>query len=504
MIEEAKAWAKRRWPALRLRTILFGVFFFVAAMPGVSAIGLRVYENTLMRQTEAELVAQGAALAATSAVFWPGAQSAEKAPAHRPDHFYQPEFTTVDLRTSAILPERPRPRPSTRPVDPDALKAAALIAPVIDRTTRTTLASIWVLDRTGLIVRGPDVGGDLSNLPEVREAMAGRPRTVLRRNGAYQSRYAFEWLSRASDLRLHHARPILVDGRVKIALGVAVIFAVLLGLAGLVSRGITRPIERLSRASRDVAEGRGDFPETPATAAVEIRNLYDDFRAMAEAIDRRSSYLRDFAAAVSHEFKTPLAGIRGAVELMRDHGDIMSAQDRDQFLRNIAAGGQRLSHLVTRLLDLARADMARPQSHAATEVAMTVRRVADANTDRTCVVTPLLPGDLPPVAIPEPALESILSALIDNSRKAGASVVSISARSAGDFVSLLVSDNGVGIPKGDRDRLFEPFFTSRRSEGGTGLGLSIARSLLGASHGVIRLAEADTGAAFELELPITR
>ena len=67
MIGAAKDLAKRHWPRLRLRVILFTVLFFAAAMPGLSAIFLRVYENTLVRQTEAELVAQGAAIAAAAA-----------------------------------------------------------------------------------------------------------------------------------------------------------------------------------------------------------------------------------------------------------------------------------------------------------------------------------------------------------------------------------------------------------------------------------------------------
>ena len=67
MIGTVKTFLKRRWPRLRLRVIVFAVLFFAAAMPGLSAIFLRVYENTLVRQTEAELVAQGAAIAAAAA-----------------------------------------------------------------------------------------------------------------------------------------------------------------------------------------------------------------------------------------------------------------------------------------------------------------------------------------------------------------------------------------------------------------------------------------------------
>ncbi|MCC2978480.1 sensor histidine kinase, partial [Sphingomonas sp. PL-96] len=71
MIASAKAWAKRHWPRLSLRSYLFASFFLVAALPGVGAVSLRVYENTLVRQTEAELAAQGAALAASAAALWP-------------------------------------------------------------------------------------------------------------------------------------------------------------------------------------------------------------------------------------------------------------------------------------------------------------------------------------------------------------------------------------------------------------------------------------------------
>jgi signal transduction histidine kinase len=524
MIGAAKAWGKRHWPALRLRTILFGVLFLTAALPGISAIGLRVYENTLVRQTEAELIAQGAALSATASALWPGAQPlSAKSIDRRARGYYRPENTTVDLRASPILPERPEPRLATHAPDPDALKAAAILDPIIEQTSRTTLASILLLDRTGLIARGPGAGGDLSDLPEVRQALAGKSQTTLRRNGDYRSRYALEWLSRASDLRLHHARPVVVNGRVvgvvllsrspralfrglyedrvKIVLGIAVIFGLLIVLSGLVSRGVTRPIEGLSAASREVADGRGSIPETPATAAVEIRALYEDFRAMAAAIDRRSRYLRDFAAAVSHEFKTPLAGIQGAVELLQDHGESMSREERRRFLYNISAGSQRLAHLVSRLLDLARADMARAQPDASVDIGRVAHRIADAHSTAAAKIVVDLPIGLGRAAVSEAALESVLTTVIDNSLKAGADLVTITARTGQEAVTLTVADNGFGVPPGDRTRLFEPFFTSRRIEGGTGLGLSIARSLLAASHGRIELGEAAEGASFDIVLP---
>ncbi len=521
MIAPARAFVRRHWPALRLRTILLAVLLFTAAMPGVSAIFLRVYENTLVRQTEAELVAQSAALAATAQATWPGAPPMPEAPAKQEPDYYQPHPVTIDLSSDPVLPERPAAPGAGLAADPDAITAARTLGPILDATSRTTLASILLLDRHGQVVHGFETGGDLAALPEVRAALAGQARTVLRRNGAYHPRYSFEWLSRASALRIHHAHPILVgdqvvgalllsrspralfrgmyEDRLKILLGVGLIFGALVVLSGLVSRGVTRPIEALSAASKAVASGQGEIPQTPPTAAVEIRALYEDFRAMAGAIARRSRYLRDFAAAVSHEFKTPLAGIRGGVELLEDHHATMSEAERRRFLGNIAADTERLSHLVTRLLDLARADMAQPQAGASAEVAGAVRRVADGFAGFP--VAAILPPGLGRAAVSEAAIEAVLTILVDNARQAGASRATIAARMEADTIVLSVADDGPGVPAADHDRLFEPFFTSRRAEGGTGLGLSIARSLLAAHHARIELAEAQAGARFEVTLP---
>ncbi len=523
MIARLKEFIKRHWPQLRLRTILLIVLLVVAAMPIAGMVLLRVYENTLVRQTEVELVSQGAALSAAAQALWPGAPPPVRAPDKEAPGYYRPESTGIDLSASPVLPSRPGASYTPRPADPDALAVLPALGPIIDETTRTTLASVVVMDRNGRVVLGLGEGRSLAGLKEVKSAMAGKPLTVMRRLSDYRKRYDFEWLSRASGIRLHHARPIVVDGRVegvlllsrspralfrglyedrgKFLLGLAGIIAILVVLSGLVSRGITRPIEALSRASRDVASGAGDVPTTPRTAAVEIRQLYEDFAVMAAAIARRSRYLRDFAAAVSHEFKTPLAGITGAVELLQDHGATMTPEDRQRFLANIAADSGRLNQLVTRLLDLARADMARPEAGIAVEAAPSALQVADALGGRGVAVTLDIPDALPRVAAPEATLETVLTVLVENSRQAGATAVTIAAAARDGRVELAVTDNGPGVAEGDRERLFEPFFTSRRAEGGTGLGLAIARSLLAASQGEIRCEPSSEGARFVISLP---
>lgn len=76
LLSRLKDAIKLRWPALRLRSILIGVLLFTALMPGFGAIFLRVYENVLVRQTEAELIAQAAVYDSAFDIAWPGPKPA--------------------------------------------------------------------------------------------------------------------------------------------------------------------------------------------------------------------------------------------------------------------------------------------------------------------------------------------------------------------------------------------------------------------------------------------
>lgn len=515
MIEPLKQWLKRRWPPIRLRAILFGVLLFVAALPGAAAIFLRVYENTLVQQTETELIAQAAALAGAYRAAWPD----PVADVPRPLRIERPR---VDLNAMPILPVM-RGAVAAGRADPRASIVGRRLKPVVEDTIQTTLAAIRVLDRGGVVVLGrDDLGRSYAGVPEVKAALGGRSVTVLRRRGGYEARYAAEMFSRASAIRVHYVRPVIADGEVigglmlsrsprglflgiyqdrgKILFGMSAIFVTLLFLAGLLSRAIARPIETLSRATESVARGAVEVPETPATAAVEIRTLYANFALMAERIEARSRYLRDFAAAVSHEFKTPIAGLRGALELLGDHGAEMTEAERTRFLTNALADADRLSHLVQRLLDLARADMTVMPSDAATGLAGPARRVADAHRGQGLAVDVAIPVDLPMAAVPAELIEAVLETLVENSRQAGAGRIAVSARIDGAAMLLDVADDGRGVPAADHERIFEPFHTGRRTEGGSGLGLAIARSLLAASGGGIRSVPVERGALIEIRL----
>ena len=505
LIAAAKRVAKRHWPALSIRTILLATFVFVAALPGVGAVALRVYENTLVQQTEAELIAQGALLAAAYRAAW-GDRTQGRQP-------LAPEPPTTDLRSDPVLDPMLKARPAG-PANPRAVAIARKLVPVMEDAAAVTLSAARLLDGAGIVVVGRDgLGRSYASVPEVQRALGGRVATTLRmRTGnPYGLRSPLEWLSRAGAIRIHHVRPVIAGGRVvgivmlsrsprglflgiyqdrgKIALGVVLIFATLLVLAGLLSRGIARPIRDLTRATERVANGETVIPDAPATAAIEIRELYAHFTTMAAQIDLRTRYLRDFAAALSHEFKTPLTGIRGALELLRDHE--MTQEERGRFLANAAADADRLSRLVQRLLELARADMATAQ-----DGRCSLRRVVERLED--VGVSIVIVGDEDALPIDAEALTAVLRILADNSGQAGARTATLRTARETGAITLRYEDDGSGIPEGDRSRVFVPFFTSRRQQGGTGLGLPIARSLLSAGQGSIDQVPSTRGAAFLL------
>ena len=105
------------------------------------------------------------------------------------------------------------------------------------------------------------------------------------------------------------------------------------------------------------------------------------------------------------------------------------------------------------------------------------------------------------VAIPPDILETVLVNLLDNSRQNGASRVAITLSRTADGWSLIVADDGKGITPANTEKIFTPFFTTRRDDGGTGLGLGIVRSLLRAYGGEISLDSTARGASFRITVP---
>lgn len=264
--------------------------------------------------------------------------------------------------------------------------------------------------------------------------------------------------------------------------------------------------DRRSRACLLPIPGK-DVGPSPVPVIREIAELSRSIDMMAHAVQYRSEYIRNFAAAVSHEFKTPLTAIQGSVELLQDYGRDMPPEKQQRFLGNIVQDTERLKRLVSRLMELACADMSEPfrQKTPLPEILKSVMRCIQTDDLRVSIQYSSLPsGDTPALfvrATPE-SLEAVLANLLENSRQAGADQVEMTVGMTSSFAVLDVQDNGPGISEGNRHEIFTPFFTTRRAAGGTGLGLSITQRLLERQGGSIQFVPSQGGARFRIEIPL--
>lgn len=515
---------ERRLRRPPIRAVLIVMLLIAVLTPLVGLFFFRVFENQLIRKTEAELIAQSAAIAAIfrrEANGLPVASFGAEAPWEvKAGYFvaFSPFGASLDLASDPILPPRPEAK-ATSPLSPAYGAIGDGLEPVIEETRRRTLAAIQLLDPAGVVLTGEEVGRSLAHVSEVGVALKGELATQLRTRLRERPPSFIYNITKGASLRVFVAFPVIIEGRVagvvyasrtpahvlqvawaerrSLALAAVgtLLAALLLGL--IAARSITGPIRRLNDRTKRIAAGERAAMaplEQPGTA--EVEELSATFLRTSRKLHDRSASTAAFAAHVSHELKSPLTAIQGAAELIRDMPE-MTAADRRSFLDAIVENSDRMTMLVRRLLELARAE---------TDGASGETTVAEAAISIAAPETVTLIGDMDArLAMPEDKLSAVLTALCDNAHRHGANVVEISVRAAKGRVRIVISDNGDGVSEGNEEKLFEPFFTTRRNAGGTGMGLSIVRALVEAHDGSITLAEAEGrlgGAVFEVEAPL--
>lgn len=276
----------------------------------------------------------------------------------------------------------------------------------------------------------------------------------------------------------------------------AVSLLVTLVIAYVLTRTVTRPLEALIARTREISTGgREAIRPLPVYGTAEIATLSQSFLDLASRLMDRTEYMRSFAAHVSHELKSPLTAIKGSAELMRDDGVHMTEAERQRFLGHIIADADRLDALVGRLRELAQAEM--PLAGGETTLAAVVPALAARFTGLAIETG----GAELRLAIPEETLTIVLGHLAGNAVQHGATRLALTATAEGAGIALSVADNGSGISAGNRDRIFQPFFSTRRDDGGTGMGLDIARAMLRAQGAEIELMPSASGACFRITLP---
>jgi two-component system OmpR family sensor kinase len=290
-------------------------------------------------------------------------------------------------------------------------------------------------------------------------------------------------LSFAGLVTLRYLGPTIGFRNAAILLALA-ITAATAGLGWLLVRLLLRPIHALEHYAQ--AQEQATPPAPPAHFGTrELHATATRVIAMAETLRDREATIRAFTDHVTHELRTPVAAIRAASELLDEA--TLTEEDRGLLAQIDGARAQMETQLAA-LRDIARAREARYLGK--TSLALVLPDLSRAYPGLTLMTQ----GEDLALPLASAGLALILGHLLRNAAEHGATEATLRA----DAEGLLVEDNGSGISAGNAERIFAPFFTTRRDSGGTGMGLTLVRNLLQAHHATIRHLPTPKGTTFRI------
>jgi two-component system phosphate regulon sensor histidine kinase PhoR len=298
------------------------------------------------------------------------------------------------------------------------------------------------------------------------------------------------------------------------------IAAVIIALiaAYFVSRSITLPIRQVKETARQIA--KGDFGRRVRIKSKgELGELAESLNTMADELQQKMENLKrldrvrtDFVANVSHELKTPLTLIKGYIETLQNKA-INDKEKSARFISIIKEHSDRLGYIIDDLLSLSEVELSRD---CVNKTEFDLKEVIDeislgfeqALTEKNQTLTVSTYGDDFSIQADRNKIEQVFANLIDNSIKYTKEFgrIEISLYEQERMVRVTVHDNGIGIPKEHRDRVFERFYridkARSRELGGTGLGLSIVKHIVLAHNGNIAIeSEPNKGTTVSVTFP---
>lgn len=298
----------------------------------------------------------------------------------------------------------------------------------------------------------------------------------------------------------------------------------------LVVRASLRPLDRMSTVARSIAggdRGRRLRPGNPRTEIGRVAVAFDEMLDAVEGAERKAveaeARVRSFVSDAAHELRTPVAGMRAAADtLVRAP---VGRADRERLASHVAREAGRASRLIDDMLMMARVDRGLDLDL----VPVDLSQIVLAEVERHRLRRPGLDlradvqgaGSL--VLADADRLAQVIGNLVDNAARAtgGAGHVALTVTMPHDSatsthihdesdstVSVIVADDGPGVPEADRERIFDRLVRldagRDHASGGAGLGLPIARGIARAHGGDVVCVASERGAVFRLDLPVER
>lgn len=234
----------------------------------------------------------------------------------------------------------------------------------------------------------------------------------------------------------------------------------------------------------------------------------------AERRQRLDAARSDLVATVSHELRSPLTAVKGFTKTLLAKWDRFPDEQKQQMLMTVNADADRVTRLLTELLDVSRIDAGRLKlRRAVVDLSQIAHRVvervtaetadASASGRRDAEIVVHDPGDLPAAFADEDKLEQVLINLVENAVKYGAGRIEVALGADDEELSVVVTDEGGAIAREHLDHIFTKFYRqSGERRTGTGLGLYISKGIVEAHGGRIWAeSDAECGTRFHVRLP---
>lgn len=291
-------------------------------------------------------------------------------------------------------------------------------------------------------------------------------------------------------------------------LGIALLsFIIGTALIYWVAKRLNRPLVQLTRSSKihtkDVeTAGTAQLP-VPKTPQ-EVHDLSIEFNHLLASLNQRSEADRQFVSNASHELRTPIAGIRGHVEMIKRHGD-EHPEIIPTSLDFIDKESKRMQTMIENLLKLSRASQ---RSLALSDVDLSETVTGIVERYRDGLKRPIELAITPDVKARTNAdsVQQILVSLLDNAQKYSptGSDIKVGLTSDGQYAIMTVADQGRGITDNQKTKVFDRFYRVDQEIPGNGLGLAIVKQLVVSNHGQIKIVDnAPQGSIFQVSFPIS-